>query len=356
VHASRRFPPAPFVAACCALCGLRLAAAQTGSSVQFYGIVDSGFASVDRGTVSQRLLVSGGQGASRWGFRGTEDLGAGLAAVFNLEAQFSSDDGTMTAPNGGFMRRSVVGLRGPWGEVTLGRDFTPSYWGLLENDIGRFGLFGTLQSINSFGIATPRASNGVFYATPEFSGFQLRAMHALGEGPANAPHAGDIYGAGLRYQFKAFSANLSMLRLKTVAPGTTQTGPSALVETRQMVFGAGYDFGPVRVTAGGGHTDPDGRNNRISYGHLGAAMPVGAGQFLVQATRFKGQAGRARATTLGVSYAHYLSRRTNLYASWGRTANNATGRFPLNISQSSFAPTAPGANVRGIMVGVRHLF
>lgn len=346
--------PPVLVAVSCALCGLRLAAAQTGSTVQIYGIIDTGVASIDRGTESQRLLVSGGQGASRWGFRGAEDLGGGLAAVFNLEAQFSSDDGSMNAPNSGFVRRSVVGLRGSWGELTLGRDYTPSYWGLLENDIGRFGLFGTLQSINSFAIATPRASNGVFYASPEFAGLQFRAMHALGEGPVNAPHAGDVSGLGARYKMGAFTSNLSILRLKSVPPTATPNAPS--IETQQVVFGAGYDFELVRVTAGGGYSDPEGSNNRISYAHAGAAVPVGAGQFLVQAIRFKGQAAGAHATTVGVSYTYNLSRRTNLYTSWGRTGNNATGRFPLNISQTSFAPTAAGQNVRGIMVGVRHLF
>jgi predicted porin len=327
--------------------------AQQGS-VELYGIVDTAVASVDRGRGSQSLVLSGGQAASRWGLRGREDLGGGLAAIYNLEAQFDSDTGDMSGMSAGFVRRSMVGLRGSWGELTLGRDYTPAYWSLLENDISRFGLFGTLQSVNSTAVGTPRASNGVFYASPVFEGAQFRLMHALGEGPAAAPHAGDVSGLGARFATGKFNASLAFLRLKVA--GAAVAGRTPVSDTKQFMAGGGYDFGTFRMTAGAGYSDPDGARNKVSYTHVGAALRMGSGQWLLQAIRFKTEVAAGRANTVGLSYTYDLSKRTNLYASIGKTTNNATGNFPLNVSQSSFAPAAAGLDPRGAMVGIRHFF
>ncbi|WP_114968087.1 porin [Rhodoferax ferrireducens] len=324
------------------------------SNVQLYGLIDTGIASVNNGQFTQHLVASGGQSSSRWGFRGTEDLGGGLAAFFNLEAQFSSDDASMPPPNVGFMRRSVVGLRGPWGEVSLGRDYTPAYWSLFENDISKFGLFGTLQSINSLAAATPRASNGVFYLSPIMAGFTARVMYAKGEGPAATPNAGDVSGLGGRYAAGAFNASIAVVDVK-VAPATVPAG-LPVTTTRQLMGGGGYDFGPFRVTAGAGYSDPAGPSNKVSYLHAGAAIKAGAGQWLAQIIKLKTEVAGGRGTTLGVSYTYELSKRTNLYTSVGRTWNNGTGRFPLNISQSSFTPSVAGGDVRGVMAGIRHSF
>lgn len=324
------------------------------SSVQLYGLIDTGIASVNNGQLTQHQEVSGGQSASRWGFRGTEDLGGGLSAFFNLEAQFSSDDAAMTPPNLGFMRRSVVGLRGPWGELTLGRDYTPAYWSLFENDLSKFGLFGTLQSINSLGAATPRASNGVFYMSPVMAGFTGRVMYAKGEGPAATPNAGDVRGVGGRYAAGAFNASIALVDVK-VAPAAVPAG-LPVTTTRQVMGGGGYDFGAFRVTAGTGYSNPAGPANKVSYLHAGGAIKAGAGQWLAQVIKLKTEAAGGRGTTLGVSYTYELSKRTNLYASMGRTWNNTTGRFPLNISQTSFTPSAAGRDVRGVMAGIRHTF
>ncbi|MDB5872848.1 MAG: porin [Ramlibacter sp.] len=328
--------------------------AQQGS-VQLYGIVDTGLVSIDRGRGRETLVASGGQAASRWGLRGTEDLGGGMSALFNLEGQFDSDTGDMsTAATAGFVRRSIVGLRGAFGELTLGRDYTPAYWALLENDISRFGLFGTLQSINSLAVATPRASNGIFYATPVMGGIQLRVMHALGEGPVASPRAGDVSAVGARFGTGAFYANLSYLQMKVAGAATPAGTP--VTTRKQLAGGGGYDFGTVRVTAGAGYSDPFGPGNKVTFAHVGAAMKTGAGQWLAQIIRLKTEVANGRASTLGLSYTHELSKRTNLYASYGKTSNNGAGSFPLNISQVSFAPTAAGLDVQGFMVGVRHSF
>src|ERR1700761_382453 len=109
------------------------------SSVTLFGVVDAsitGFRVQSQTpfgvtvTKNQNTLSNSGENSSRLGFRGTEDLGGGLAASFWLEAGLNNNDGTGAATGGGldFNRRSTVSLSGAFGEVRLGRDYTPTFW------------------------------------------------------------------------------------------------------------------------------------------------------------------------------------------------------------------------------------
>jgi predicted porin len=97
------------------------------SNLSICGLVDIGIASEDVGTSGTRktALVGGSQGQTRLGFRGTEDLGGGLTALFNIETGFKLDTGEMGSSTAFFARRSVVGLEGSFGSVMLGREYTP---------------------------------------------------------------------------------------------------------------------------------------------------------------------------------------------------------------------------------------
>src|SRR5206468_11651565 len=189
-----------------------LAAAGTASaqsSVTLFGIVDVNYAhySVDGGTSAYgtaassghvNVLTNSGYNSSRLGFRGTEDLGGGLSASFWLEAGISNDDGraggAIAAGNQGvtvagntglnFNRRSTVSLAGGWGELRLGRDYTPQFWNLTVFDpYGTVGV-GTNQLLNSLG-ALPtavRASNSIGYFLPaNLGGFYGQVQYYLGE-------------------------------------------------------------------------------------------------------------------------------------------------------------------------------
>src|SRR5437867_13122615 len=94
------------------------------SSVTVFGVVDVGVAHLSGDGVSKTGVSTGGANISRWGFRGTEDLGGGLAASFWLEAGLDVDTGSGKGAGGGlsFNRRSTVSLSGSIGEVRLGRD------------------------------------------------------------------------------------------------------------------------------------------------------------------------------------------------------------------------------------------
>ena len=146
-----------------------IAFAQT--NVTMYGIADAGIGVQDRGGNAKSVVVvsSGLQSTSRFGIRGTEDLGGGLSAVFNFEAGMRVDDGTSGGLN--FTRRSVVGFQGGFGTVMLGRDYTPGFTAGGATDIMGYGLYGNwlgftvVGPLNQFGSSfhgiETRASNGV---------------------------------------------------------------------------------------------------------------------------------------------------------------------------------------------------
>jgi predicted porin len=121
------------------------------TNVTMYGIADAAVAAVrtgNPGTKNTIRLDSGTQSTSRWGIRGTEELGGGLKALFNFEAQMNVDDGTAAGLN--FQRRSFVGLGANWGHVQLGRDYTPSFWSLLASDALRLWPLGQYLSYANF--------------------------------------------------------------------------------------------------------------------------------------------------------------------------------------------------------------
>ncbi|HQA34421.1 MAG TPA: porin, partial [Casimicrobium huifangae] len=110
------------------------ASAQT-ANVTLYGIIDTYLAS-ERGSsptvaankVSTTGLVSGGISGSRWGLRGSESLGGGLNAFFNLENGFNVDNGSLGQGGLLFGRRAYVGLSGGFGSIQMGRDYSPNFW------------------------------------------------------------------------------------------------------------------------------------------------------------------------------------------------------------------------------------
>ena len=120
------------------------------TNVTLYGIVDAGieYARLSDGGGNAFRVQPGIQSCNRWGLRGTEDLGGGLKAIFTLEAGFNIDTGAFgnngavtNSPavgalegQGAFGRRAFVGLESGFGQIYLGRDYTPGFWVALNSD------------------------------------------------------------------------------------------------------------------------------------------------------------------------------------------------------------------------------
>ena len=350
-----------------------VASAQT--NVTMYGIADAGASYVkpdQAGTSGAFRVDSGIQSTSRWGIRGTEDLGGGLSAIFNAEAHWGVDDGT-GGSNGAlnFQRRSFVGLQGRFGQLYFGRDYTPSFYANLANDLFGFGLNGSTLGYTVGGFASLRYSNAVFYNSPTFGGVQIRAAYgkagASGTETYLAPKKRDtnadiaaLYSAG------PLQANIYYRRGYLNVPADAAVA-SAVDPRRIQQYGGGvgYNFGVARLVAGIGSHKIDEpfalATDKALFYNFGVGVRAGAGEVMAQWSqiKFKALGSNAKADTLGVAYTYPLSKRTNLYASYGITRNKNGAAVFLQNGANSYGGGATAntdSKPQAVAFGIRHQF
>jgi predicted porin len=332
------------------------------SSVTLFGIVDAAI-SHGRGTIADRTqLTHSGYNSSRLGFRGTEDLGGGMSASFWLEAGMENDNGQGQATNTNnqasgtgaavagrqgltFNRRSTVSLAGGWGEVRLGRDYTPQFWNLTVFDpFGTNGV-GTTVTLSSIitGVTAVRASNSIGYFLPgRLGGFYGQLQYYMGENLQDgAATEDDGRGIGLRIGFANGPFN--------VALGMGRTDYAA-GDVRQVNLGGQWDFGMARVMA---QITRDENGPLDGKGWLlGALVPVGAGEIRVAVSRYEVDVANDPETTkLALGYVHNLSKRTAVYTTVARVRNRGGAALALGGSV-----TGVNQNSTGFDFGVRHSF
>lgn len=323
------------------------AAAQT--NVTLYGIVDMAVESADTGAPGGRhtFVNSGDESSSRFGFRGSEDLGDGLKAIFNIEGGFAADTGVGDS-SGLFQRRSVVGLEGAFGTVTLGREYSPIASVAGATDEFGQGFYGSNLSAFGTGRDTRRLSNSVNYRSAEWNGLKLLAAYSAGEkttGPS-----GDLKGIGVEYTNAGLYLGAAYHSIKN----------DANTDDKEYGAGAAYTFsqlGGFEIKANYLAADPHGPNNKFQEYNLGAGYPIGAGKILVNLQQDKLETG-AKSNAWALAYTYSLSKRTNLYASYASLNNNNLATFALNSSSNSVAPpaTSLGADPSVLALGLRHTF
>jgi predicted porin len=330
------------------------AAAQ--SNVTLYGVVDMAVESADNGGPSGRhtFVNSGDQSTSRFGFRGTEDLGNGLKAIFNIESGFVADTGVSDSA-GLFQRRAVVGLEGAFGTVTLGREYSPINSIAAATDEFGQGFYGSDLSAFGTGRVTRRLSNSVNYRSADWMGLRLLATYSAGEkttGPS-----GDLKGLGLEYA----NAGLYLGAAYHIVKNDANT------QDKEYGAGAGYTFselGGFEIKANYLGADPHGPNNRFKEYNLGAGYPFGANKILVNLKQDKLETG-AKGNAWAIAYSYALSKRTNVYATYASMNNNNLASFALNSSSNSVGPqntsvtpavTLVGADPSVFAIGLRHTF
>lgn len=325
-------------------------AAVAQSNVTIYGLVDVGVASEDVGAPGTRktLLVGGTQGQSRLGFRGTEDLGGGLKALFNIETGFKLDTGETASTSTFFARRSVVGLEGAFGLVTMGREYTPIAQVAAATDPLGHGFYGT--DLNAFDDSARdriqrRASNTVNYKTPSFNGLFARLVYGFGE-QATGPKA-NLLGLSAEYQQGPIYFGAGFHQIERDVAGND----------KQYILGAGYKFGTVHLKANYLASDPIGPSNKFEQFNVGVSAALGHGRLYTSVQQNKDQTG-ARAKGFAATYSYDLSKRTNAFLSYASLRNNASGRFGLYSATSKLTPSAAqlGSDPSGLVLGLQHRF
>ncbi len=326
------------------------------SSVTLYGVVDASLESV-KGDKTVTRVTSGNLATSRLGFKGTEDLGGGMKATFNLEAPVTVDTGA--AGSTFWDRQAWVGVGGGFGELRLGR--TDSSIGDIAGNVLSAQAYDDLKLLGTRGgDSYRRVSNAITYILPTLvPGLSAQLQYSTGTGGA-AP-AGEVagssegkaYGLSVKYAAGPLSAGLGYLNAKDESAGTAVKDKA----NATLVY-AGYDFGVAKVT---GYYDAEttGLNSK-RFTLLGAkvAVPV-APNFTViaglsTARNTEGSAaGDDNVQITSIKAIYDLSKRTAVYGMF-TNVNNDTG----TVYGVYGGPTVSVADktTHGIAVGIRHAF
>jgi len=310
------------------------------SSVSVYGIADIWFGQTSGSapTVSQTVLNSGGVSGSRWGLKGSEDLGGGLKANFLLEQGFALDTGVSGA---GFNRQAYVGFSGGFGEVKLGNVYT------AYDDISgaaNAAFDSALAPVSGVWKSTGYVSNpnnNIYYASPSMGGFSGAVSYALGENKTAALSAGSTTSLNVQYNGGPVYAGLGYQKETPAGGGTA---PSF---TR---VNATYDLGVAKILVGYGKVSDQNNAGATTAGasitewELGADFPVSSaltlsGGFARSSDNVT--AGNATRTGYGLAAAYSLSKRTTLYGG-------------LQSATTSLAGVDTDARV--VAAGVKHTF
>jgi len=330
------------------------------SSVTLFGVVDAGVAHLTGTGVSKTGLSTGGANISRLGFRGTEDLGAGLAASFWLEAGVNVDSGSgATVGSGGlsFNRRSTVSLSGSMGEVRLGRDDSATFLNtlifdpFLTNGVGgtmAFTMLGAPGTANATGGAPIQISNAVSYFLPNnLGGFYGQVQYAFGEQVSTAANSkqGNYLGGRFGYRNGPLHVALSTGKLD---------GDVSADDLTANNVGLSYDFGvakPMLLWA----SEKRG-TLKVTATQLGVYVPVGVGDIRASYGHYHTAGSNADWNKISVGYGYNLSKRTQIYGTYARLNNGAGAQKSIGVQGLTAPGTSLGGSSNGYEVGIRHFF
>jgi predicted porin len=399
--------------------------AQAQSSLTMFGVLDAAVQwgnspinssfTVTPGTVAKPGSVTYSKGSAGWtlangigmgsrfGLRGTEDLGGGLKAIFTIEHRFDVTDGdTSGGASSGFAQNSTakdttnlkfwngqawVGLAGNWGQVTAGRQYTPIFWALYPADFTAYAYYNNWSGPTGSTIATlipqgpVRADNSVAYKSPTFGGLTVYAMYAFGENLANGNWnaagtgtgtvgTGDVYGIAAGWQlgglyigggYHSIDNKATYNNGNSVVGGVPTVGQSVGAITASYKWESfGLSLGYTQVnfqqcsycTATVTTTSKSNVNNIL----VSAFAMVGTGKVMLNYYNTNGHDFKANAATgasvnnnatnsFGLTYEYPLSKRTFMYVSGGMSDFS-------NFQLSGTNRIKPEA----VALGFRHLF
>jgi predicted porin len=308
-------------------------------SATIYGIVDAGI-TYDRGSGAAGSVIrmdSGIQSGNRLGFRGTEDLGGGLTALFLLENGFTITNGAFAQGGLLFGRQAYVGLGNRYGQLRLGRQYTPGYVALRDLiDPMADGFAGAGNRLMLTG--PTRFNNTVdVIATDNLGGFYGEVQYSPG-GVAGSSNANSAQAIGGGYAAGPFSAKLTY---------QSSYDLTAADNTKNLLLGGTYDFGVAKAHLGYGTNRNEATLDTRDW-LIGVTVPFGSHTFLAsyinKADRIHAQ---SNANMLSLAYTYTLSKRTNFYTSVARLANDSAAAYGVAVA---------GTTDTTLNFGIRHKF
>lgn len=353
------------------------------SNVQIYGLVDYGYtyrhdrsdAGKAIGVAKSNSKLDGGQAAgNRIGFKGVEDLGNGLKAVFVLERGFALENGTANNGNGGngFNRQAYVGLSSAnYGTLVGGLVYTPYYTLVSSIDPFADGTVGQYSNVKRDinGLFNPvRVENTIAYISPSWGGFSITAAfsnNALNNDSTVSNSDNDtVYALAANYNAKNWFAGLSYHH---IAAGQTTRGTGAKT-VDDITIGGAYDFKVVKVSAFLSYDKAKlvdgvriGNKSNITQTNflLGAVAPFGKHAVKGSINYSQNSSSQfGKAWQFAVGYDYNFSKRTNFYAAYSFIDNddaNNNGRMGRNAVVGD-ATNGGGFYQQAFQLGIKHTF
>lgn len=242
------------------LLSLAATAVHAQSAVTLFGVVDEGLSyTSNAGGKNQWSMAGGVLQGSRWGLRGSEDLGGGLKAIFLLESGFDASNGKATQGGLLFGRRVYVGLTdAKYGSVTFGRqyDAVVDYVGLFsDRAFGGGYLAAHPGDIDNFNNGY-RTNNSIKYESPNYSGLHFGGVYSLG-GVAGDVTRNQTYSVGVGYEHGPFSLagaymNVRNPNVSFFGNSTTGTPSAATANIASPVYSGFASAHTYQVIAAGG--------------------------------------------------------------------------------------------------------
>lgn len=401
-----------------AVAGLVSAPVFAQSNIQIYGVADAYFKGGKFMGEDTMGVDSGGLAGSRIGFRGEEDLGSGLKAVFVLEQGINIDTGKSqgmtpvdSSANSGdqtFTRQAYVGLKGNFGQVALGRQYAPGYYtaeydALLNGPgVSPMGLLSSFAHMSISNSGWARWNNAVTY-TGTFQSVSLSAIYSAGnresdsgkrayQDPNGVWHGVDYsdddkYGLSLKYDNGPLKVGAIYQAVKhgkdyrLLDSKGNPVLPNLGDKTQhEWLIGASYNFGMATLAGSYQQANSvEGINDLdIKLWQVGVIVPVGVGNIHVAYAQAKIDNGNPFTDALGdgsdqkpkaftVAYTHGFSKRTTGYlgfayvdyddlnwAQAGALGYSADGHYGLSDLSSGKTETIDKTKL--FFVGMNHKF
>ncbi len=355
-----------------AIAGAFAGTAHAQTAVNVYGIVDMGLVREQGNAAgSVNKVTSGAQSGSRIGFKGTEDLGDNMKALFVLETGIAADGGGFNQNGLAFGRQSFVGLQNDFGTLTLGRQYTPYFLTLNAADPFASGLAGS--SGNLMANSGIRMNNTIKYASPIFMGGATAELaYGFGEFTGNNDkgrlisgsigYANDLFSLRLAHHNKRNAADTANSK-NTILAGTwdfqvakafiayaenegAESSPYPGLAVFRFLNPLAPTYSPFGTTVTEASFSTKSRDFLI-----GASVPFGKHNFIASYIRKDDRnAANNDANQIGIGYTYAISKRTNLYAAWARIDNKNLAAYTVGNNSE------PGSGDKAFNFGVRHIF
>ena len=319
----------------------------TQGTVTLYGSLDTSIEVTNAGSTWTPRMDSGAYRGSRFGLRGAEPIGADTRILFTLENGFGSDDGSFAAPGTLFNRQAWIGVGAPWGEVRVGRQYSPIYIP-FKGALDAFGAGTIASGLNNFSRITPYTNNGVTYLSPNLGGWTATLMMAA----RDSSNGGS--GTGLAGSYETIAYSNGPFHASYAHQQTNGSGA-----LRANLGGVSYRIGKTTAYLAFFNSDggsPRAHNDGVSVSAryaFNARWRASVGYARVRDR----SGGNANADQFSAATEYEVSRRLMLYASAGALRNRGNATFTRRGVNVTGLPTAyPGAPVRGVQIGMINRF